>query len=137
MSVDMEAKRRAFLASHAERARDARKDGVRVLKYWRHPQAAYIDDELAACIGELDGVASKDALKHVLERLDGALALGMLAFAECLTGAWTVGDVDERFKPAGWSVDEQRYHTRIAGALEARQKHAPGFDSVGGRARGT
>jgi len=135
--ADVETKRRVFLEAHIERARGTRDTGVRALKYWRHPQATYIDDELAACILELEHVASKDALKHVLDRLDGAIFLGMAAFGDCLTGAWLIGAVDEEFKPAGWNVDELRYHTRIANALEARQKHAPGFDSVSGRARGT
>lgn len=39
-------KQRAFLAPFIDRGRAALTDGVRTLRWMRHPQAAYIADEL-------------------------------------------------------------------------------------------
>ena len=134
---DKVAKRQAFLDEHIARAEGARADGVRTLRYWRHPQAEYIDNELRESADALARAATRVDVTTAVDRLEAAAALGACALSDALGGAWRVTDVDDAYAPAPASEAQMRYQARIAKALAARQQHAPGFDSVAGRARGT
>lgn len=132
-SPSIDEQRRALRAAAADRAHNTLAIGVRVLKYWRHPQAAHIEAELlhALAVLENDG-ADNAAIKAALVTLEGAIGLGAASMADVMGGSCSIGVVDDEFAPEAESDAHVRYRQRVAAALEARQTHAPGFDGVGG-----
>ena len=130
---DKIAKQKAFLQPWIDRANASLDDGVKSLKYWRHPQADWLHAELEKHRAVLVAMtAPKDTIKNAVAEIDGLADYGCCMFSDVLSGAFTVTSVNEEFEPAGPSDTQKQYQDKIAKAFDHKQQKAAGFDGQGG-----
>lgn len=133
----------AFLAPHVERAAVLLKFGLPSIRYWRFvDEADRCEAELKRCHALLieapDNVSpTKEAkeqlqksIKSAFESIDEMGDFMMYLFADALsTPNHRLVDNDFR-EEVDWA--QQAYAARVQKAVDARHRHAPGFDGQGG-----
>lgn len=128
---EKKAKQRAFLQGFLDQISVSRNEGVKMLKYFRCPKAVEVDECLMKCqeILSAEKLPSKDILKETLGKLEETTSWGIHLYNQCILSD-TI-DTDDDYSPS-ISRATMEYREKIAKSLEARQKHAPGFDGQGG-----
>jgi len=126
---DKLAKQKAFLAPYLERINVTLVFGMEVLRFMKTEGVDALESELIKCREVIEKIPSKKELKMAMETMEDTTNYMIHLFNQGFLSDNT--DFDDQFEPE-IDMAQQKYSEKLAKALEARQKHAPGFDGQGG-----